>query len=341
MGDTSKIEAMLEKLLAEDREGADELLHEFVVDASRGIYESILEQDLDDEEEVDESDDEEVDEASDDDEEVDEASDDEEVDEDDDDVNENFDLDEFEVEADPADDMMSDVEFGGDDEGEDDMDSMNFGGDDMGDAEDEGEIEDRVVDLEDAIDDLKAEFDKMMGDGGMDDDDDEDEMGFDDEEEDDEEGDDMDFGGDDEEGGEEKEEGYNFESRKNMSATEQMREYVEKINGGGLDNNSVLGTTENGAYTKSPMAGKNDMGGTTANILRTDTEAGVEANKGNLKGSALNDQGKKEDSAGNVNVPGGKAGVKHLKAQPKGHGAEKKGSGDTAPNKKQIIGRKK
>jgi hypothetical protein len=329
MGDTSKIEAMLEKLLAEDREGADELLHEFVVDASRVIYESILEQDLDDDEEVDESDDDE-------DEAVDESDD-----EDEDDVNENFDLDEFEVEADPTDDMVSDVEFGGEEE-DDDMDSMNFGGGDMADDEEEGEIEDRVVDLEDAIDDLKAEFDKMMGDDDGDMGDEED-FGSDDEE-----GDDMDFGNDDEEDfgsddDEEKEEAYNFESKSNrtLSATEQMREYVEKINGGGLDNNSVLGTSENGAHTKSTLAGKNDMGGTTANIARTDTEAGVEANKGNLKGSALNDQSSKEDSAGNVNVPGGKAGVKHLKAQPKGHGAEKKGSGDTAPNKKQIIGRKK
>ena len=36
------------------------------------------------------------------------------------------------------------------------------GDDDMGDAEDDADVEDRVVDLEDALDDLKAEFEKMM-----------------------------------------------------------------------------------------------------------------------------------------------------------------------------------
>ena len=68
------------------------------------IYESLLESDLDDEE-VDEATDEEVDES--DDEELDEA-DDEEVDEsDDEELDEDFNLDEFEVEADPMAAMMA------------------------------------------------------------------------------------------------------------------------------------------------------------------------------------------------------------------------------------------
>ena len=45
----------------------------------------------------------------------------------------------------------------------------------------------------------------------------------------------------------------------------------------------------------------------------------------------------KEDSMGNINVPGGKA-AKSMKAQPKGHGAEKKSAGETADNKKSTIG---
>ena len=44
----------------------------------------------------------------------------------------------------------------------------------------------------------------------------------------------------------------------------------------------------------------------------------------------------KEDSAGNVNVPGGKA-AKAGKTEP-GHGAEKKGKPETAANKKPTIG---
>ena len=161
----NKLEQMLEKLVNNDRSGADELFHEFVIEKSRGIYEKMLETDLEDldevkDEEVDESsDDEETNEASDDDE-TNEATD-EEVDESDEDldeatdeeVDENFG--EFTPEADPmggdtTDAMMKDIEAGGD-EGEMDGDMDN-----MADAQDDADVEDRVVDLEDALDDLKA-----------------------------------------------------------------------------------------------------------------------------------------------------------------------------------------
>ena len=87
MADQNKFEQMLEKLVNEDKAGAEELFHEIVVEKSRDIYESLLESDLDDEE-VDEATDEEVDETTD--EEVDEATD-EEVDEsDDEELDEDF-----------------------------------------------------------------------------------------------------------------------------------------------------------------------------------------------------------------------------------------------------------
>src|SRR6056300_1291866 len=99
MADRNKFEEMLERLINEDREGAEALFHEIVVEKSRDIYESLLE----DEEEVEETTDDEVDEATD-----------EEVDEADEEVDENF----FDVaEADPVDDMMGDIEapdMGGD-----------------------------------------------------------------------------------------------------------------------------------------------------------------------------------------------------------------------------------
>ena len=78
MADSKQFEEMLEKLVNEDKAGAEELFHNIVVQKSREIYENLLEDDLEDES-VDEASDEEVDEASD--EEVDEASKDEEVDE--------------------------------------------------------------------------------------------------------------------------------------------------------------------------------------------------------------------------------------------------------------------
>ena len=42
----SKFEQMLEKLVADDRAGADDLFHEIVVEKSRSIYEDLLEDDI-------------------------------------------------------------------------------------------------------------------------------------------------------------------------------------------------------------------------------------------------------------------------------------------------------
>jgi hypothetical protein len=312
----NKFEEMLERLINEDKEGAEELFHEIVVEKSRDIYESLLESDLDleeeSDEEVDESEDEDLDEATD--EEVDE-SDDEEVDE-------AFDLDEFEVEADPmdmggdaADDMMGDIE------------------DEMGDDEDEGEegeegdMEDRVEDLEDALDDLKAEFEKMMAgdDGDEEDSDDMDDMDDGEEEADKESL----YFGEAEDEDDEDEEVEEAEEATEKSATEQMREYVEKVAGGhGAESKGKGETADN---KKSPVAGKNDMGGTTSNIV-----AGGEADTKGTAGGLANPS-EKEENAGNVNVPGGKA-SKSMKAMPKGHGAEKKGAGEAGADAKPVIG---
>merc|ERR1711998_217960 len=126
MADQNKFEQMLEKLIAEDKAGAEELFHEIVVEKSRDIYENLLDDDVEIDEADSDSEDKDVEEASkDDDEAVDEASkdDDEAVDEakdEDEGVKEDFDLDEFEVEGEPemggdaTDDMMGDIE-GGDD----------------------------------------------------------------------------------------------------------------------------------------------------------------------------------------------------------------------------------
>jgi len=318
MADRNKFEEMLEKLVNEDKKGAEDLFHEIVVEKSRTIYENLLENELEEieDKEVDESskDDEEVDEASKDDDaeddkvdessddkEVDESSDDKEVDEssDDEEVDENFDEITPEAEddmgGDATDDMMADIEGG-----------------DEGDEDGEEEIEDRVVDLEDALDDLKAEFEKMM-DGGNDGDEDEGE------------GDDAEMDMGDEEGEEEPEEeqfapelGIDnqpaFEGQK--SQAEQMREYVEKVSA----------PSNNADKSKSPVAGKNDMGGTTANIAKGSAEE-----KGGTGASAP-----KEENAGNVNVPGGKASKSLSNA--KCHGAEKKGAGEGSVDDKSIIG---
>ena len=353
MADRSKFEAMLELLVNEDKEGAEALFHEIVVEKSRDIYESLLE-----DEEVDESDDE-VEEASD--EEVDESDEDldeadEEVEESDDDLEEGFDLDEFEVEADPmmggdpADDMMGDMEP--DMDGDDDMD-----------MDGEGDVEDRVEDLEDALEDLKAEFEKMMAgddEGDMDDEGDDDmdmDMDMDDEEPEEEAftyesaDEEVEEASDEEveESDEDLEEGKmkdsligdsekmskaefakkhgkeaadeHYESAK--TAGEQMREYVEKV--------APAKHGDNGANTKSSVAGKNDMGGTTANILRADTEESGEAGAGTtIKGNPVQKQAPAAMNTKNINVPGGKAGKTSFKKKEPGHGAETRGKPETA-----------
>jgi len=188
------------------------------------------------------------------------------------------------VGGDPTDDMLGDIEASDD---EDDM------GDDLGGDE---ELEDRVVDLEDAIDDLRAEFEKMMGGEG----DDEMDMGDDDME--------IDMGDDD------------MDMKMGEEDDMFMREYVEKVGGADYTKYGKMG--DNGVNTKSTVAGKNDMGGTTANIAK-----GGESSTGGTKGG-LAAPTPKDMSTGNINVPGGNAGKTGFKKKEPGHGAEKKGSGD-------------
>jgi hypothetical protein len=308
MADRNKFEEMLERLINEDREGAEELFHEIVVEKSRDIYESILENDLvEAEDEEDEDEDlktktgdkgnnaevksampktnvkpkKKVKEA-------------EEDEEDEEDLDEGFDLEEFEVEAeddmmggDATDDLEMDVEMP---DAEDDMDM---------DDEEEGDMEDRVEDLEDALDELKAEFEELMA--GEKEEPEHSDMDMDDEGE--------------EEGEEEAEESFTYEEDEEVDERDEldvMREYVEKV---GAPSN-----TENGVNAKSPVAGKNDMGGTASNIA-----AGSAEENG---GSA---QSAKEENAGNVNVPGGKA-SKSMKGQ------KAKDTKETGADTKPVIG---
>jgi len=103
------------------------------------------------------------------------------------------------------------------------------------------------------------------------------------------------------------------ESKAPKSQTEIMREYTDKVT-------ATMG--DNGANTKSTVAGKNDMGGTTANIAK-----GGDGGAGGTAGG-LAQPSTKEDNAGNVNVPGAKGATK-MASQP-GHGAEKKGKPEAA-----------
>jgi hypothetical protein len=281
----SKFEQLLDYLVNEETEKAEELFHEIVVEKSRNIYENLIaeEEKSDDDEDENKEDDKQVDEMFD---EVEEES-------------------VIEIGGDPTDDLVGDVEFGGDDEGaEDDMGDM--GGDDMGDmggelGGDDGQDE-RIDDLEDALADLKAEFEKLMsGEEGSD-------------EGDDEEGD-ADMGGD-EEGDEEGDDEEDF-----------LREYVDKVTDG--HGAEKKGAAEKADNKKSPTAGENRMGGTAFKLGQGDEKGGV---KGGLLNPSPKDMGTK-----NVNVKGGTSAKQFYSNNSKGHGAEKAGSGETNVNAKSPL----
>ena len=349
MTDKSKFEQMLEKLVADDKTAAEEIFHNIVVEKSRSIYEGLLEDDIKDieveetskeeskeksdetteaskedkkedekvEEKTEETKDEETTEASKDDakedEAVEEASKDEES-KDEDTTDESLvDVQDSEAPAvetpvvpaemggDATDDMMGDIEA---DKGEEDKE---------GDADHDGEdMEDRVVDLEDAIDDLKAEFEKMMSDKG------DDEEGEDDAED---KGEDEAIISQDAEGETEvapvlapEEVAPAVESKESApkSATEEIREYVNKVEASHSDGSD---------NTASPVA---KSGGTDA---KADAKGLVQG--GEEKGRPAPKA--KEHDAGNINKPGNKS------AAPKAAKANT-ADGTDGSSKKSAIG---
>jgi hypothetical protein len=272
MADNKLLSQMLEHLVNDDQAKAEELFHEYVVSASREIYENLIESELEDDEE----DDEEVDEAAEKDE-----------DEEDEKVEENFEDIAYEGEE-------EEHGFGGD--ATDDLAGELDAGDEM-DGEEKSE-EELFQDLDAIVDELQAKFDELKG--GDHAEPDADNMGGP-----------SDHDADNEE-----------ESMEGFDELETVREYVEKVG------NPKHG--DNGANAKSIVAGKNDMGGTTANILGSKEEAPkyAGAGGGQLGGSSLFKGTAKEENFGNVNVPGGNAGKTAFKKKEPGHGAEKKGEAE-------------
>jgi hypothetical protein len=253
MADNKLLQQMLEHLVNDEQQKAEELFHEYVVTKSREIYEGLIESEISEEEDKDDEEDEDMEEA---------ASD-EEAEEDK--VDENF-----EDIAIEADDEMGDMGGDATDDLEADLDA---------DMEDEGEEkseEELFMDLEAIVDELQAKFDELKGE---------------------EDGEDMGDMGDDEE-------------VKDDFELETVREYVEKV--------APAKMGDNGVNNKSTVAGKNDMGGTTANLRGGESKGeGTAGGLASNKPQAMNTK--------NVNVPGAKGATK-MSNQP-GHGAEKKGAG--------------
>jgi hypothetical protein len=131
MADKNTLEQMLEHLVNDETEKAEELFHEYVVAKSREIYEGLIETEMKDDEE-------------------------QEDDNKEDEVEENFD--ELAVEADDEMNLDSDDET---DDLEADID------DEMDDEEGDKDPEELFQDLDAIVDELQAKFDAMKGDEDM------------------------------------------------------------------------------------------------------------------------------------------------------------------------------
>ena len=258
----NKYEQLIEYIINEDEDKAKALFHDIVVEKSRDIYETLI-----DEETVEET------------------------------IGGN------EVE-DLVDEIQADETDGIPEDAEEDMDAEEemMGGDNEVDAELGGEVdlEDKVMDLEKELDELKAEFDALMSDemdepehADMDMD-----MDASDVEVDDNEAEELQmYEAHDEDEDEDKmdetvEESVKPKATYAKTAVDLMREYVEKVAmPSGEDNKAV-----------SPVAGKNDMGGKAV-----DFDAGSTTDP---DGTSAPKEGKvdKMPHAGNYqNVPGAKA----------------------------------
>ena len=163
---TSKFEQLIEYVINDEEAKAKELFHDIVVEKSREIYENLMNEE--EEEELDEESDAERDDHAEKagkkvakdieyDELHEEEDDEEELDESSDDL-----LDAVEAEEQGMQEDESDAEF--DDAAEHDGEELTH---DIEADHDEGDIEDRVVDLEDKLDELMAEFESLMGNDGV------------------------------------------------------------------------------------------------------------------------------------------------------------------------------
>jgi len=282
----NKYEQLIEFIINEQEDKARELFHQIVVEKSREIYENLI-----DEEDFDQ-----VGMA------VDEVAAEDEM---------------GMAEADDEMDMEPEMgDMGGDDmEMDADM-GDDMGGDEMG---DEGGLEDRVMDLESALDELKAEFDALMAD-------EEGEPEHSDGESD------PDFGG--------------AEEPKEESVDPNMvREYVDKVAHPSNAEGQTVGAQSSSkptVNTKSMPGPGVNMGGSNANIVKGGAEQAADG-KPTPKPSNQYTKGQGQvKHAGNFeNVPGAKTKGytdKHTSYE-KQHGDEGQTTGQKMPvDKKAFIG---
>jgi hypothetical protein len=302
----SKFEQLLDLIVNEEMDKANELFHEIVVEKSRDIYENLIAEEAEENADVEEGmdDDTDVEEGMDDDTDVEEGMD--------DDTDESVDLeDSYSMEADDEEGMPGEEETG-------DFGAEIGATDDEMDGAEGGE-ESAIFDIKNAIADLEAAFAELEASQGGD-------MGgdeFDDE------------GGMD---GEEEPMKMGFQEGRRMT-----REYTEKVGNdweknsqkaqgqylgagtGEKDGAPVEGRSPISSGSGKPVGGKNVGAG---NIVRGDTEG--QSNTGDRPAKTnkgINPESGEKFAKGIHNVDGAKSGVKTLSNVKGGHGAEKKGAG--------------
>ena len=316
------MQQLLDLIVNEEMDKANDLFHEIVVEKSREIYENLIaEEEDEDEDQQDESM---------------KSDDEEDDDQQDEDIEEGFgmedetsmDVGDDAEEHDPAGALMHDTEMGHDDDGE-------FGGEEGGESP---ATKDDIQDLEDALAELKAEFEALMGDEGKEHDGEEAEFGHDDEESDDEESDDEES--DDEESDDEYD-----DQDESMGVVREYRETVgnDWNTGKQKEQGKALGANTGETYPapsegKSPVSsgtGKPTTGATAHNILGnsgkgaegTNTGTATNADKGSrgLVGGTKGEFTKGvEKNIARSSTAAMKDGAK-LEKNTAGHGAERKG----------------
>lgn len=259
----NKYEQLIEHIINDEEGKARALFHEIVVEKSRDIYESLM-----DEEYTEEG-----------------------------------------IGGDQVGGLVDEItmdETDGIGEGEDDFDMSDMSSDDEEDMGEE-DLESKVMKLEDELEALRAEFEQIMGDDeGMDDKESMDDEG--DEDMSDEEDEEMFEAADEEDEESVTDEEKMQESRRNMSAVDIMREYVEKISAPSNTEFAPVGTGAGGdkasGNTNNPLAGKNDMGGTSQNIAKGGSNSVPDGTSAPKKGTVKD----VKDANNWENKPGAKAG---------------------------------
>ena len=293
---STKFEQLLDLIVNEEMDKANELFHEIIVDKSRDIYENLIAEEAEEDEEMDEASEEEddsMDEAAEDDE--------EEMDEGTEEADESVDLeDSYMMDGGEEEPMGGDAtdEFGAD-VGADDMD---------GEEGPEGQEDKAIFDIKNAIQELEAAFAELeQAQGG--------------------EAPHGEFG--DEEGGEGGEEDeMEMMGQPAFEGRRMTREYTEKV-GMDWDKNAMKGPKGDPAgagtgdferqgehNTKSIVSagkGKPTTGAHAGNLAQGAVEG--QSNTGTSPGKVNNGIAKtagEKFASGNGNVPGGKMGVKNL-----------------------------